>query len=157
MNARPTTLKRTGDTIMNARLTLFALILLTTPGLALAARDACTMDKVAGTYGFSASGTILSPNAMGLPAGPVAATGVMTLDKHGSFHGKETMSFNGSIVSGVTFDGTYVLNPDCTLTLEVPGFFHNFGVIVAGGNEMFLMLTDNGVVATITVKRIDSH
>ncbi len=139
---------------MNAKLTLFALVILTAPGLALANGEACSRDKVAGTYGFTATGTILSPNAMGLPPGPVAATGIMTLDKQGNFHGSETMSLNGSIVNGITFDGTYVVNPDCTITLEDPGFFHNFGVIVAGGNEMFLMLTDDGVVATLTVKRI---
>ena len=142
---------------MNTKLTLVALGILTLPGLALASNDVCTVNDAAGTYGLSATGTIMPGNAMGLPAGPAIATGVVTFDKDGHFQGKETISFNGSIVSGVTFDGTYVVNPDCTLTLEDPGFFHNFGFIAAGGSEMHLMSTDSGVLLNLTLKRISQR
>jgi hypothetical protein len=94
---------------------------------------------------------------MELPAGPVVARGVITFDKDGHFQGKETISFNGSLVSGVTFDGSYVVNPDCTLTLEDPGFFHNFGFITEGGSQMYLMSTDSGVLLDIALKRISRH
>src|SRR5437868_6468949 len=117
---------------MNAKLALFALVILTAPGLALA-DTLCTRNGIAGTWGFNVSGTILSPNASNLPSGPVAGAGMMVFDNQGHFHGQETLSFNGSISSGVTFNGTYVINPDCTFTLEDPGFFHNFGVLVADG------------------------
>jgi len=139
---------------MNTKLALVALGILTLPGLALASNDACTANDVAGTYGISATGTVMPDNANGLPAGPAIATGVMTFDRNGHFQGKETISFNGSIVSGVTFDGTYVVNPDCTITLVDLGFFHNFGFIVEGSSEMHLMSTDSGVLLNITLKRI---
>jgi hypothetical protein len=138
---------------MNAKLAFVALGILTSPGLAMADNETCTANDISGTYGLTASGTVLPGNAPGLPEGPVIATGVMTFDKNGHFQGKEMISFNGSVVSGVTFDGTYVVNPDCTLTLEDPGFFHNFGVIVAGGSELFLMSSDSGILLNITLKR----
>jgi hypothetical protein len=139
---------------MNAKIALFTLGILTAPGLALADNETCTRDSISGTYGFTGSGTILPSNTLGLPVGPAVATGVMTFDKDGRIHGTEMISFNGSIASGVTFDGTYVLNPDCTLTIEDPGFFHDFGVLVAGGNEILLMAADHGVIANFTMKRI---
>jgi hypothetical protein len=142
---------------MNAKLALVALGILTAPGLALADNDRCSVNDIAGTYGLTASGTVLASNTRGLPVGPAVATGVMTFDKDGHFHGTEMVSFNGSIVSGVTFGGTYVLNPDCTLTLEDPAFFRNFGVLVTGGSEMFLMSSDTGVLLNITAKRLSKR
>jgi hypothetical protein len=142
---------------MNAKTALVALGILTAPGLALADNEKCKANDIAGTYGLSATGTVLAANTRGLPVGPVIATGVMTFDKDGRFHGEEMISFNGSIVSGVPFEGTYVLNPDCTFTLDVPGFFQNFGVLVAGGSEMLLMSSDTGVLLNITAKRVGKH
>ena len=142
---------------MNAKLALVALSILTAPGLVLADNDTCAGESIAGTYGFTGSGTILSSNTLGLPVGPVVATGVMTFDKDGRIHGTEMISFNGAIASGISFAGTYVLNPDCTLTMEDPGFFYNFGVLVAGGNEILLMTADHGIIANFTMKRLGKH
>jgi hypothetical protein len=142
---------------MNAKLALAALGLLTAPGLTLADNGTCSSDSIVGTYGFSGSGTVLSSNTLGLPEGSAVATGLMTFEKDGRIHGTEMISFNGVIASGVTFTGTYVLNPDCTLTLDDPGFFHDFGVLVAGGKEILLMQADHGVIARFTMKRLDKR
>jgi hypothetical protein len=61
---------------------------------------------------------------------------------------------NGVVTKGVPYSGTYHLNPDCTFTLEDPGFFTNYGIMVAGGNELLIMSTDYGMVITIQAKRL---
>ena len=121
------------------------------PGVGL---PACTPEKLAGRYGFSLTGIILPGNPAGLPPGPVVATGVMVLDAYGNMHGTNTLSVNGSVTKGVPFDGTYQLNPDCTFTLVDPGYFTNYGVVVANGNELLVMSTDFGMVLTSTSKRL---
>jgi hypothetical protein len=143
---------------MKTTLALFTAALTMAPHLALAdsgaGTHACTPEKTAGTYGFSLTGTVFPENASGLPAGPIAATGLLILEPNGQMRGYETISFNGVIVSGVQYSGTFTVNPDCTLTLDDPGFFHNSGVIVSDGNELLVMSTDNGVITTATAKRI---
>ncbi|HZH79074.1 MAG TPA: hypothetical protein VEY88_23810 [Archangium sp.] len=142
---------------MNAKPALFTAALLTAPGFALAdstESKTCTPENVAGSYGLSAFGTHLPGNAAGLPPGPVTAAGVLVLEANGQLHGHETISFNGTVSSGVQYDGTYTVNPDCTITLEDPRFFHNFGVFVANRSELMLMSTDSGVLLTLTAKRI---
>src|SRR5262249_32367541 len=66
----------------------------------------CSNDSTKGTYGVSCEGT-----SGGLP---VAVVGVYTADGKGNSSGGETLSFNGTIITGVTFTGTYTVNPDCT-------------------------------------------
>jgi hypothetical protein len=109
---------------------------------------------VAGTYGFSGSGTVLAVNANNLPAGPVTFAGLLVLAEDGTFTGRETISFNGNVTSGVQYDGTYTINADCTVTLVDPGFFTNFGVFVSNRKELALMLSDNGVMVSFTAKRL---
>lgn len=115
---------------------------------------ACTPEKLAGRYGFAVSGTILPGNPAGLPQGPVVTTGVLVLDANGNMQGYETVSFNGSITKGVPFSGTYQLNADCSFTLDDPGFFTNYGVMVANGNELLIMSTDYGMIISIIAKRL---
>ncbi len=143
---------------MNAKLALFTVVLMAAPSFALANANphakTCKPSNVAGSFGFNGSGTILPGNDMGLPPGPVTFAGVLIFEANGQFHGTETISFNGNVTSGVRFDGTYTVNPDCTVTLVDPGFFHNFGVFVDNRNELLLLVTDNGVLNAFTAKRI---
>ena len=44
----------------------------------------CTVQNVAGSYGLSGNGTIVS-NPFGLPEGPVATVGVITFDEQGDW------------------------------------------------------------------------
>jgi len=116
--------------------------------------SACTAAKLAGRYGFTVSGVILPGNPAGLPEGPAVATGFLILDANGNMHGYETISFNGNVTKGVPYSGTYQITPDCGFTLDSPGFFTNYGVMVANGNELLIMSTDYGMVITITAKRL---
>lgn len=71
----------------------------------------CSTASVAGTWGFTDTGTVI------LPTGPVpfAAVGTITGDAHGNFSGTQTTSVGGR-VSKETFKGIGTVNSDCTGT-----------------------------------------
>jgi hypothetical protein len=88
----------------------------------------CSLARSAGKYSFTDTGTIVG-------VGQRAAVGVFTLDGAGNLiDGSATSSLNGSIAVE-TFNGTYTVNSDCTLTLK--------GKIYASGVEIFAV-TLNG-------------
>jgi hypothetical protein len=71
----------------------------------------CSVAGLRGSFGFTSSGTLLA-----LPppsAGPFAEIGRQDFDGQGNTDGTATLSANGNI-RRVTFQGTYVVNPDCT-------------------------------------------
>jgi hypothetical protein len=76
----------------------------------------CSMSGVAGTYGFTATGTLL------LPTGPVliAAVGRITLRVDGSLSGTEARSVGGGFANE-TLKGTWTVNSGCagTATAQV--------------------------------------
>ncbi len=80
----------------------------------------CKLSGVAGTYGYTTSGTIPT-------LGALAAVGLITLDASGNLTGAQTTSFNGAIVQE-TLSGTYTVNADCTGTATV-NVYHS-GVLV---------------------------
>lgn len=93
----------------------------------------CTLATVAGTYGLTTTGSIPG-------IGPVAAVGVVTLDKSGNISGSQTRSLNGA-VADETFTGTFIVNPDCSGT-EVVQVFEN-GVL-ARTSTLNLVFDNNG-------------
>jgi hypothetical protein len=72
----------------------------------------CSFATVAGNYGFTISGTLVSPTG----EVPVAAIGRATFGANGSFSGTETRSLGGGVAEE-TLEGTYKVNPDCTGSL----------------------------------------
>lgn len=72
----------------------------------------CSLATVAGNYGFTISGTLVTPTG----GVPVAAIGRGTFGADGSFSGTETRSLGGSVAQE-TLAGTYKVNSDCTGTL----------------------------------------
>jgi hypothetical protein len=70
--------------------------------------NACTLSDVAGKYGYTSGGTIVSP-----PVGPFTAVGHVTLTDSGTFSGAQTTSIAGNFFEE-TVQGTYTVNPDCT-------------------------------------------
>jgi len=68
----------------------------------------CTMSDVAGTYGYTSSGTIVSP-----PVGLFTAVGRFTLTDSGTFSGAQTTSIAGNFFEE-TVQGPFTLNSDCT-------------------------------------------
>lgn len=72
----------------------------------------CSNAGVAGTWGYTETGTVMSPTGPVL----VAAVGTYTFDHAGSFSGTQSSSTGGK-VSQDTKLGTYTVNADCTATL----------------------------------------
>ena len=116
-NARPGSATNTGDNIMNrnsAHIAFRTLATLTLFGLAAVAQAReCTLEGVAGRYGYTSSGSIINP-----AIGAFLAVGQATFTKAGTFSGTQTTSFGGTLVEETT-DATYTVNPDCTGTAVV--------------------------------------
>lgn len=93
----------------------------------------CSLASVAGTYGLTTTGSIPG-------IGPVAAVGVVTVEKSGNISGSQTRSLNGA-VGDETFTGTATVNPDCTGT-DVIQVFQD-GVLVRT-STLNLVYDDNG-------------
>ncbi|HKA19488.1 MAG TPA: hypothetical protein VKN18_14455 [Blastocatellia bacterium] len=114
----------------------------------------CGLQTLKGNYGNIFNGTIVPP--AGSPF-PFSGVGVVTFDGNGNVTATEQASSNGFPLQ-ITFDGTYVVNADCTGTITAifnPGNFegHISIVIVGNGNEAFGVATDLGSVVTNTLKR----
>ena len=116
----------------------------------------CSNANLQGSFGFTSTGTLLA-----LPppsAGPFAEIGRQTFDGRGdNTEGTATLSANGNI-NHVTFDGTYVVNPDCTgsMTLFVLPLGRTITldfVIDDDGVEIRTIATDPGAIETRVYKR----
>jgi len=116
----------------------------------------CSNASLRGSFGFTATGTLLA-----LPppfAGPFAEIGRQTFDGHGNVDGTATLSANGNIVKGVTVQGTYAVNPDCTGSMTI--FILPFGntadrdfVLDDDGAELRAISTGQGSVETLVYKK----
>jgi hypothetical protein len=106
-------------------------------------RRECSAASLQGSFGFLSIGNL---NALPAPlAGPFVEVGRQTFDGKGNTDGTATASPNGNI-NHLTFQGTYVVNPDCTgsmtllvspLGATVPLDF----VINDNGGEFFAITT----------------
>lgn len=138
--------------MLAASLSVFLLI----PMQSHAAGGKCTLNNVAGVYGFTGSGTIFPANAMGLPAGTYAGVGTVQLDESGHWSiPTQTIVLNGVVVQDIVSTGTYTVNQDCTgqITDSVLGPILNM-VFVDNRNEVYTIDTPEGVSITTTFKRI---
>src|SRR5262245_55472403 len=90
-----------------ALLSCSALVALAQPAQA---KPQCTMSNVAGDYGYTSTGSVVSP-----PVGPFAAVGRVTITGAGTFTGEQTTNVGGN-VADETITGTYAVDPDCTGT-----------------------------------------
>ena len=68
----------------------------------------CTLSDAAGRYGYTSTGTIVTP-----AVGPFTAVGHVKLTESGTFTGAQNTSIAGTLVAE-TIQGTYTVNPDCT-------------------------------------------
>jgi hypothetical protein len=68
----------------------------------------CTASDAAGRYGYTSTGSIVSP-----PVGPFTAVGHVTFTETGTFTGAQTTSIAGNLVHE-TIQGTFTVNSDCT-------------------------------------------
>ena len=95
------------------RTVCLATLFVTLPAVAPAqGHRACSNASLAGTWGYTETGTVMPPTGPVL----VAAVGTYTFDHAGNFSGTQSSSTGGKI-SQDTKQGTYVVNADCTATL----------------------------------------
>ena len=76
----------------------------------------CSAAGVAGGYGFTITGTLLSPTPI-----PLAAVGKASFNANGDFSGTEARSVGGGFANE-TLKGTFTVNSDCTGTLTADVF-----------------------------------
>ena len=135
-----------------------AIFLAVLVGLAPAAQArSCSLQGVAGSYGYTTTGTIPT-------LGAVAGVGHVTLDSAGNLSGAQTVSFNGAIVPE-TLSGTYTVNADCTGTATV-NVLHG-GVLARTSNiavvwdnnqrELRAIFLTPGTVLTVNGRRLFSE
>jgi hypothetical protein len=116
----------------------------------------CSNANLRGSFGFTATGVLL---ALPIPfAGPFAEIGRQTFDGRGHTEATATLSANGNIVKGVTAQGTYVVNPDCTGSMTL--YILPFGataeldfVIDDDGTELRTIATGPGEVESRVYKK----
>lgn len=76
----------------------------------------CSTETVAGNWGFTLTGTAIFPSPNGTVS--VAAIGRIAADERGNLNGTEARSVGGSYADE-TATGTWMVNPDCSGTLQV--------------------------------------
>jgi hypothetical protein len=106
-------------------------------GTAAAQGGNCSTAGTAGQWGYTFTGTLISPTG----AIPIAAVGLATFDAGGSFTGTQTSSIGGS-VSQDMLKGTVAVNPDCTGTLNA-SIFNQSGTLLRTA-AWDLVVVDNG-------------
>ena len=116
----------------------------------------CSNASLQGSFGFTSVGTLLA-----LPpplAGPFGEIGRQTFDGKGNTDATATLSANGTIVKGVTIQGTYVVNPDCTGSMTIYALPMAVTVdldfvIDDDGAELRAIVTGTGLVETRVYKK----
>jgi len=139
------------------RVTLGIILFVALTGMASTANaHSCSLASVAGEYGYTSNGTIVSP-----PVGPFATVGHVTFTASGTFSGAQTTSIAGNFFDE-TVSGTYTVNHDCTGSAVV-NVYH--GTTLARTTNLNLVWDDNqkeiraifltpGTAITIEAKRI---
>jgi hypothetical protein len=112
---------------------LFAVAILLVVSAAPQLHAACSNATVAGTWGFTTTGTLFVPG----PA-PVGAAGMITYKLDGTVRGSQDRSVDG-IFAHETIQGTYTISADCALRLVA-------NVYDAGGNLVRTSVIDAVVV-----------
>jgi hypothetical protein len=119
-------------------------------------RPSCSLGTVQGNYGYTAQGSIVPNPALppGIPAGPYASQGLVTLDGFGNLTSLANDDFNGFLVPTSSNTGKYTVNENCTGTASFVGGASFSFTVVEGGKEILFMLVAPGAVATGVAKRL---
>ena len=104
----------------------------------------CSNASLQGAYGFRQNGTIFAE-------GLVGGVGIFVFDGNGNLSLSGTFVNQTLGVHHVDATGTYTVNSDCTGSAEAGGTV-DF-VIVAGGNEVFVIATRPDRVVTWVIKK----
>jgi hypothetical protein len=146
-------------TIAPTTLVLFAIVFVLgiAPRAQAGENRGCSNATLRGSFGYTATGTLL-PTAVPAPlAGPFGEIGRQTFDGNGNTTATATINANGNIVN-VTIEGTYTVNPDCTgsMTRDVSPLgvtAHDDLVIDDDGVELRTIATDPGAIETYVYRK----
>ena len=141
---------------------LLAVLLLSMPGVAGEKKHnhdcTCSIADVAGTWGYSETGTLMLPAPYG-PT-PYASVGSYTVDLDGSISGARIASLGGTMLKA-TIEGTAMVDPDCTGTVTL-SFFDPAGnpagtavkaiVYVDNANEARMIITTAAYPAVLVTE-----
>jgi hypothetical protein len=135
---------------------LFAALVSAAPA---AQAQGCAMSDVVGKWGYTSSGTIVTP-----PVGAFAAVGHLTFSAMGTFSGAQTTSIAGNFFDE-TITGTYTVNPDCTGTI-IANVYHGTTLVrttslktvfVDNQREARSIFVTSGTAITINARKILSR
>jgi hypothetical protein len=116
-----------------------------------ASDDLCSLATLSGPYGFSINGTNYASDVSWAFVGQFSADGA------GEFQGTGTQSVKGKI-GRVRFTGKYNVSTDCSGSAKLqftggPAAMIDF-VIVNDGQELHLIVADQGTLETGVAKRV---
>ena len=106
--------------------------------------------KLEGSYGWTSVAFVNGSSAQ-----PTAGAGLMVFDGAGNLSG----FYSGNYLGNPTkekYEGMYSINPDGTGSLEFKqsnGYLAYDLFIVSGGDEVFLVNTQPGILQTVHLKR----
>jgi hypothetical protein len=106
----------------------------------------CSTATVAGTWGFTLSGTLILPSG----AVPGAAIGRAVADNDGNLTGTEARSVGGGY-GDETFTGSWTVNPDCTASMTAN--FYEEGQLVRT-SVLTIVFDDNSKEARMVQKSL---
>jgi hypothetical protein len=115
-------------------------------------RDDCTCSNadIAGEWGTFMTGTIFHPTAGALS---FAAVNKATYDSRGNYSGTQTRNTNGT-ASRVTFEGTYILNSDCTGTKTTSSFDQSGNLLNTVEQDFILVNNAKELIEVFTLNTL---
>jgi|SRR5215471_1844582 len=119
----------------------------------------CSPANIAGTYGYTSNGSIVTQ-----PAVPFTAVGTVTFNKAGTISGAQVTSIGGSFFDE-TIQGPFTVNPDCTGSATV-SVYH--GTTLARVTTLYIVWDDDqqearaifrapGTAITVVARKMDGQ
>ncbi len=124
----------------------------------------CTMENVAGTYGYVGFGTI-GTNPFGLPAGTYSSVGTLAFDGKGNLLITDTARIGDFFLTPqATYASTYTVDKQCVGTFTITGFVRigipgpHYRVVFVNNRKGIraISLIPGWIVNYVNTTRIDS-
>jgi hypothetical protein len=117
-------------------------------------RRRCTLDDLAGRYGFLAEGVAGPPTLPLTAAAPLVGNGVVQLQRDGSFSATALRSVGGmQDAQPLALAGRFSVDADCAVSMHFDAGFNFVGTVVDGGREILFVETDPGTSLTVKARR----
>lgn len=125
--------------------------LLMTLAAAVAAQDGrgCSAEGVSGQWGYSETGTVMTPNG---PV-PYSSLGRYTLDSEGNYSGSRTATLGGAIQKA-NFTGHATVNDDCTGTVTINFYDPSSGALLSTAVKALVYMDNERAVRAIVTSAV---